>query len=348
MTPEELLARLNEIQEAAVSAAEAAEDSDSARDVATIYLGRRSDYSQLKKQLRDLPDEARKQVGERANEVKDAIEGAIAKRIELLQAGEESARLEAERLDVTLPGRRSEAGVFHPLLQVMDEIVDVFVGLGFQVVEGPEVETDYYNFEALNLPKDHAARSMHDSFYLESPNGEQSLFRTHTSPMQVRVMESQPPPVYVVVPGRCARRDAPDPRRMPVFYQVEGLAVDDGISFADLKGTLEAFAKAMFGQDQRVRFAPSYFPFTEPSAEVSVLCFVCGGTGCKTCTGEGWLELLGAGMVHPNVFKAVGYDPDVTGFAFGMGIERVAMTRYSIPDIRWLYENDVRFLRSFR
>jgi phenylalanyl-tRNA synthetase alpha chain len=233
-------------------------------------------------------------------------------------------------------------------MRVRQQVEDIFMRMGYEVLEGPEVEEDYYNFEALNLPKDHAARSMHDSFYLESQNGEQPLFRTHTSPMQVRVMEAQPPPVYVVVPGRCARRDAPDPRRMPVFYQVEGLAVDEGISFADLKGTLEAFAKAMFGQDQRVRFAPSYFPFTEPSAEVSVLCFVCGGTGCKTCTGEGWLELLGAGMVHPNVFKAVGYDPDITGFAFGMGIERVAMTRYSIPDIRWLYENDVRFLRSFR
>lgn len=348
MTPEEALARLNEIQQAGVSEAAAAENSESAREVATTHLGRRSEYSQLKKQLRDFPEEARKQVGQKANDVREAVEGAIVSRVSALRAGEDSARVEAERLDVTLPGRRPEAGALHPLTQVMDEIVDVFVGLGFRVAEGPEVETDYYNFEALNIPKDHAARTMHDSFYIESRNGEQALFRTHTSPMQVRMMESQPPPVYVVIPGRCGRRDAPDPRRMPIFQQVEGLAVDEGISFADMKGTLEAFAKAMFGPDQKVRLAPSYFPFTEPSAEVSVLCFVCGGSGCKTCTGEGWLELLGAGMVHPNVFRAVGYDPDITGFAFGMGIERVAMTRYGIPDIRWLYENDVRFLRSFQ
>jgi phenylalanyl-tRNA synthetase alpha chain len=348
MTPEEALARLNEIEQAGVSEAAAAENSETAREVATTHLGRRSEYSQLKKQLRDFPEDARKQVGLKANEVREAVESAIASRISALQSGEDSARLEAERLDVTRPGRRPEAGALHPLTQVMDEIVDVFVGLGFRVAEGPEVETDYYNFEALNIPKDHAARTMHDSFYIESSNGEQALFRTHTSPMQVRVMETQPPPVYVVIPGRCGRRDAPDPRRMPIFQQVEGLAVDEGISFADMKGTLEAFAKAMFGPNQRVRLAPSYFPFTEPSAEVSVLCFVCGGSGCKTCTGEGWLELLGAGMVHPNVFRAVGYDPEITGFAFGMGIERVAMTRYGIPDIRWLYENDVRFLRSFQ
>lgn len=348
MNPDESIARLEEIRQAGVAAAQAAPDSSSAREVEVVHLGRKSDYTQIKKKLGSLPEEARREVGRKANEVRQAIETAIASRISELEETETAARIEAERVDVTLPGRRPLRGGLHPITKVMDEIVDVFVGLGFRVVEGPEVETDYYNFEALNIPKDHAARSMHDSFYLDSSNGEPPLFRTHTSPVQIRVMKEQPPPVYVVVPGRCARRDAPDPRRMPVFYQVEGLAVDEGISFADMKGTLEAFARAMFGPQQRIRLNPSYFPFTEPSAEVSVLCFVCGGVGCKTCTGEGWLELLGAGMVHPNVFRAAGYDSEITGFAFGMGIERVAMARYSIPDIRWLYDNDVRFLSSFQ
>lgn len=271
----------------------------------------------------------------------------MAERLAAVEASEQAARLASERLDVTLPGRRPEAGHPHPISLVIDEIIDVFLGLGFVVVEGPEVETGYYNFEALNFPPEHPARSGHDSFYIEGGGDGAALFRTHNSPVQIRVMESTPPPVYVVVPGRCARRDVPDPKHLSVLHQIEGLAVDEGISFADLKGTLEAFARAMFGARQRVSLTPDYFPFTEPSAQVSVLCFVCEGSGCRTCRGEGWIEIMGAGMVHPNVFRAVGYDAETTGFAFGMGAERVAMLRYGISDIRWLYENDLRFLGAF-
>jgi phenylalanyl-tRNA synthetase alpha chain len=227
---------------------------------------------------------------------------------------------------------------------VLDEIIDVFVGLGFQVVEGPEVELDYYNFEALNIPRDHPARDMQDTFYVS----DEVLLRTHTSPMQIRTMERQPPPVRIIVPGRVYRRDALDMTHSPVFHQVEGLAVDRNISMGDLRGTLELFARELFGADSQIRFRPSFFPFTEPSAEVDVLCFACKGAGCRICKGSGWLEILGSGMVHPQVLRTVGYDPEeVTGWAFGMGVERVAMLRYGIDDIRLFYENDLRFLEQF-
>lgn len=346
MSPDEALAQLKTIREEALRSLEGARDAASVRNARIDHLGRRSPLAQINAALGSMTEEDRREVGRAANEVRHILEEAIQARLDTMEQAERAERLEGEAVDVTLAGRSPIPGRIHPITKVTDEIVDVFLGLGFRVAEGPEVETEYYNFEALNTPPGHPARSEHDSFYIVS-EGEQPLLRTHTSPVQVRVMESQPPPVYVIVPGRCARRDVADPTHYPVFHQVEGLAVDDGISLADMKGTLEAFAQEMFGEKLRVRLMPHYFPFTEPSADVSVSCFVCGGTGCRTCHGEGWIEVMGAGMVHPNVFDEVGYPPDITGFAFGMGVERIAMLRYEIPDIRLLFENDLTFLGSF-
>lgn len=347
MTPEDAINRLEAVRAAATREAAESASTEDVANISTRHLGRKSEYTQIKKSLRDLPEDARRDVGRTANQVQQAIEAAIERRLEELEATLGMARLQSERVDVTLPGRRPVRGALHPLTQVIEEIVDVFVGLGFRVVEGPEAETEWYNFQALNIPEDHPARSMWDTLWLEPNEAGQALLRTHTSPVQARVMESTPPPVYVVVPGRVFRRETPDPKHLSVFHQIEGLAVDEGISFADMKGILEAFARQMFGSGQRVRLRPDYFPFTEPSADVSVLCFVCEGSGCRTCRQEGWIEILGAGMVHPNVFKAVGYDPQTTGFAFGLGPERVAMLRYGVEDIRSFYDNDVRFLASF-
>jgi len=248
-----------------------------------------------------------------------------------------------ERVDITLPGTLLPQGRLHPITQVMEEMVDIFVGMGFQVVEGPQVELDYYNFEALNIPRDHPARDMHDTFYFSRD----VVLRTHTSPVQVRVMETQRPPVQIIAPGAVYRRDS-DVSHTPMFHQVEGLLVDEGISFAHLRGVLTLFVHRMFGDEVGLRFRPSFFPFTEPSAEVDIACVICKGIGCRVCGGTGWLEILGAGMVHPEVFRAVGYDPEeVTGFAFGMGIERIALLKYGINDIRLFFANDLRFLRQF-
>ncbi|HEY7602378.1 MAG TPA: phenylalanine--tRNA ligase subunit alpha, partial [Methylomirabilota bacterium] len=288
------------------------------------YLGKKGTLTLLLRALPDLPAAERPVVGREANLAKAEIESVLEARLAGLERLERGARLAADRPDLTLPGRRVMPGRLHPLTQVHDEIVDVFTGMGFAVVEGPEVELDYYNFEALNIPKDHPARDMQDTFYV----GGEILLRTHTSPMQIRTMERQKPPVRIIVPGRVYRRDA-DITHSPVFHQVEGLAVDRGISMADLKGTLELFARELFGADSRIRFRPSFFPFTEPSAEVDVLCFLCKGGGCRVCKASGWLEILGSGMVHPRILQAMGYDTEeVTGWAFGMGIERVAMLRY--------------------
>jgi phenylalanyl-tRNA synthetase alpha chain len=282
-------------------------------------------------------------VGREGNLAKAEIESALEARLAVLEGLERRARLAADRPDLTLPGRRVVPGSLHPLTRVLDEIVDVFTGMGFAVAEGPEVELDYYNFEALNIPKDHPARDMQDTFYV----GGEILLRTHTSPVQIRTMERQKPPVRIICPGRVYRRDA-DITHSPVFHQVEGLAVDRGITMGDLKGTLELFARELFGADSRIRFRPSFFPFTEPSAEVDVLCFLCKGGGCRVCKASGWLEILGSGMVHPRILRAMGYDTEeVTGWAFGMGVERVAMLRYGIDDIRLFFENDLRFLAQF-
>jgi phenylalanyl-tRNA synthetase alpha chain len=307
------------------------------------YLGKKGALTQLLRALPDLPSAERPVVGREANLAKAEIESVLEARLAALESLERRARLAGDRPDLTLPGRRLAPGGLHPLTRVHDEIVDVFTGMGFAVAEGPEVELDYYNFEALNIPKDHPARDMQDTFYV----GGEILLRTHTSPVQIRTMERQKPPVRIIVPGRVYRRDA-DITHSPVFHQVEGLAVDRGISMGDLKGTLELFARELFGADSRIRFRPSFFPFTEPSAEVDVLCFLCKGGGCRVCKASGWLEILGSGMVHPRILRAMGYDTEeVTGWAFGMGIERVAMLRYGIDDIRLFFENDLRFLSQF-
>jgi phenylalanyl-tRNA synthetase alpha chain len=312
-------------------------------EVRVKYLGKRGTLTQLLRALPGLPPTERPIVGREANEAKAGIESELEARQAVLAGVERRARLAADRPDLTLPGRRVVPGGLHPLTQVHEEIVDVFTGMGFAVAEGPEVELDYYNFEALNIPKDHPARDMQDTFYV----GGEILLRTHTSPVQIRTMERQKPPVRIICPGRVYRRDA-DITHSPVFHQVEGLAVDRGISMGDLKGTLELFARELFGPDSRIRFRPSFFPFTEPSAEVDVLCFLCKGGGCRVCKQSGWLEILGSGMVHPRILRAMGYDTEeVTGWAFGMGIERVAMLRYGIDDIRLFFENDLRFLAQF-
>ena len=311
-------------------------------------LGRKAPLSTIKRSLGELDEAGRREVGKATNEARAAIESLLAERRAALERGASAERLEAERIDVTLPGRANRPGSLHPLAVIEYRIIEIFMRMGYRVVEGPEIETDWYNFEALNIPPDHPARTVKDTLYVDVPGRDDLLLRTETSAMQIHTMESQPPPVYIVSPGRTFRRDTQDATHSPVFHQIEGLAVDEGLSFSDLKGTLEAFAQGMFGPDQRVRLTASYFPFVEPGAQVEVSCFICGGSGCRTC-GNGWIEILGTGMVHPKVLENVGYDSErYTGFAFGMGIERVAMLVYGLPDIRLLFESDMRFLSQFQ
>ncbi len=317
-------------------------------DAEVTLLGRKSPFSAVQRGLGSLPDDDRKRVGRRTNEVREALRAALAARRVELEAERDRSILEQDRVDVTLPGRRLRSGSLHPLTIVQDEVVDIFTRMGYQVVEGPEVETEWYNFDALNIPPDHPARTMMDTTFLDLPEHPELLLRTHTSPMQIRTMEAGQPPVYVVVPGRVFRNEEITAKNMPVFHQVEGLAVDEGITFADLKGTLETFYRALLGPEREVRLTPSFFPFVEPGAQVEVSCFVCGGEGCRTCGHTGWIEAAGAGMVHPVVLENVGYDSErYTGFAFGMGYDRLAMIRFGIPDIRLLWESDVRFLEQF-
>ena len=315
------------------------------------YLGRRGRLTQVLRSLGSLPLEERRGVGAAANQAKATLEEALEQREEELKGVVRQRRLEEERLDVTLPGRPLVSGRLHPITQIVREICATFVSMGFQVVEGPEVEWDRYNFEMLNIPKDHPARDMWDTLWIDQMDegGKRSmLLRTHTSPMQARIMEQTRPPVRVVVPGKCYRYEATDATHEWHFYQVEGLAVDDGITFADLKGTLYEFARRIFGPERRVRFRCDYFPFVEPGVDMSIDCFLCKGQGCTICKESGWIEIMGAGMVHPRVLEGVGYDPSVyTGFAFGMGPERIAMLKYGIDDIRHFYTNDLRFLRQF-
>jgi len=306
-------------------------------------LGRKGSLTQLLKQLGTLSETERREVGKLANLVKESTEAKIEEALSGIQERERSAALEKEKIDVTLPGRRVPVGRRHPLTQILDEIIDIFSRLGFEVAEGPEVELDYYNFEALNIPKGHPAREMQATFFIS----DEVVLRTHTSPMEVRTMEKHPPPVRIISPGPAYRRDS-DPTHSPMFHQVEGLLVDKGITFADLKGVLTVFVHQMFGRETRLRFRPSFFPFTEPSAEIDIECIICGGKGCGVCSNTGWLEILGSGMTDPAVFGFVDYDPEeVTGFAFGMGVERIAMLKYGIHDIRLFYTNDLRFLRQF-
>ena len=315
-------------------------------DARVEVLGRSSALTLALRELGELPAELRGARGQDLNRVRSALEDLHGRLRERLESLELDAALRTEAVDVTLPGDPVPRGTAHLLTQIQREIEDVFVGLGFRIAEGPEVELEYYNFTALNTPDDHPSKAESDTLWI-APG---VCLRTQTSPVQVRVMESQPPPVYVICPGRVYRRDALDPTHSPMFQQVEGLAVDRGLSLAHLKGTLEHFARALFGPAREIRLRAHYFPFTEPSVELDVSCFLCGGKGCRVCKGEGWIEILGAGMVDPNVFGFVpGYDPEVvSGWAFGMGIERVAMLKYGIPHVKSFYDNDVRFLEQFR
>ena len=337
--------RIEELREEALSAVASAGSTSDLESVRVRYLGRSAELTEIKKSIRDLPPEDRKAVGGASNKATKEIEGALHERLESVAATEREERLRAEAVDVTLPGTPYLKGSLHPSLRVIDEVVDFFVGLGYRVAEGPEVETDYYNFTALNIPPGHPARGMQDTFFLD----EGLVLRTHTSPVQIRTMLSQEPPVYVVCPGRTYRRDS-DPTHTPMFNQIEGLAVDKGLTLGHLKGTLAAMARHVFGEDVKVRLRPSYFQFVEPGVELDVSCFRCGGSdpNCKVCRGAGWIEMLGAGMVDPAVLTEVGYDPEeYTGFAFGMGPDRMAMVRYGIPDLRLFFEGDLRFLRQF-
>jgi phenylalanyl-tRNA synthetase alpha chain len=325
----------------------AAADLDALEAAQSSVMGRRSRLGELQRSLGGMAEEDRRSVGRTANEVRAALQTAHDERLATLRESAEAALLEADRLDLTLPGRRFRRGSLHPLTLVEHEIVDIFQRLGFRVAEGPEIEDDWHNFQALNIPPDHPARTMKDSLYVDVPGHPELLLRTETSAVQIRTMQSQPPPVYVVAPGRVYRRETPDPTHSPVFHQVEGLAVDEGITFGDMKGALETVAKSLFGEDRRVRLGPAYFPFVEPGAELGVSCFACDGAGCRIC-GNGWIELLGCGMVHPRVLENCGYDSErYTGFAFGLGIDRVALLRYGIPDIRLLFDGDVRFLSQW-
>jgi phenylalanyl-tRNA synthetase alpha chain len=337
--------RIEELKSEALAAAAAAGSTAELERVRVHYLGRSAEITGIKKSIGSLSPESRKDVGRAANLASREIERALGSRSGELAAAEREARLREEAVDVTLPGLAFPKGHLHPSQRVIDEVVDFFVGLGYRVAEGPEVETDYYNFTALNIPPGHPARGMQATFFLD----EGLVLRTHTSPVQIRTMLAQEPPVYVVCPGRVYRRDS-DPTHTPMFNQVEGLAVDKGLTLAHLKGTLTAMARHVFGNRVRLRLRPSYFQFTEPSVEQDVSCFVCGGKdpNCKVCKGAGWLEMGGAGMVDPAVLEEVGYDPEeYTGFAFGMGPDRMAMTKYGVPDLRLFFEGDLRFLRQF-
>jgi phenylalanyl-tRNA synthetase alpha chain len=326
----------------------AASTLDEIRAVDTDVLGKKAPLNQLKKRLGTLDPDERRTAGQALNQARNFLEAELDAARRGLERGARAEQLEAERLDLTEATAHARRGHLHLITQTRDRLEDVFIGMGFSIAEGPEVENDWYNFEALNIPEAHPARGMWDTLYVDLGDPETILLRTHTSPVQIRVMEREPPPIYIVAPGRVYRQDTADASHLPVFHQIEGLVVDRGISFADLAGTLEAFTAAYFGASIHSRLRPSYFPFTEPSAEYDINCVFCEGSGCRTCGQTGWLELGGCGMVHPNVFAAVGLDPEEwTGFAFGFGIERLALMRHGVDDIRELIVNDVRFLEQF-
>lgn len=339
-------ARLKELQAEALVKVDQAEDLKGLNDIRVAYLGKKGPITEVLRGMGKLSAEERPIIGQLANDVRAAIQEKLEEKQERFEKQEVGKKLAAEKVDVTLPGRPVRIGNHHPLTAVIEEIEDLFIGMGYQIAEGPEVEKDYYNFEALNLPKGHPARDMQDSFYIT----EEILLRTHTSPVQARTMEKHEGrgPVKIICPGKVYRRDNDDATHSHQFMQIEGLVVDENIRMSDLKGTLEVFAKKMFGEDRKIRLRPSFFPFTEPSVEVDVSC-MCGGYGCSICKQTGWIEILGAGMVHPNVLEMAGFDSKkYTGFAFGMGPERIAMLRYGIDDIRHFYTNDIRFLKQFK
>ena len=328
---------------------EAVTELEALSELETEIVGEKSLLAATRRGLGQLPPHERPKVGAQVHQVQSQLQALIDSRRSVLERAAEDRLLEQDRVDVTLEAHQPALGMHHVLTQTVDEIVDIFVGLGYQVAAGPEVELAWYNFDALNTPPTHPSRLESDTLYVEYGDpADEMLLRTHTSPMQARYMENNEPPVYIVVPGRTFRADALDPTHSPVFYQIEGLAVDENITFGDLKGTLAHFAREFFGADRKIRLLPHFFPFTEPSAEMHVSCFVCDGSGCRVCSGSGWIELMGCGMVDPNVFDAVGYDPKgLSGFAFGMGAERLAMVRHGINHIKHFYENDVRVLRQF-
>lgn len=333
---------IEKIRQQALSELEQAEDSESIQDLSVTYLGRKGRVTKFLRNISELPKEQRPSAGKRANEVKKELESAFNNAIARVTEKQLEDQEEAG-IDVSLPGRQPPLGTLHPITRTTRMIAAIFERMGFGIAEGPEVESDYYNFEALNIPKNHPARDMQDTFYVS----ENVVLRTHTSPIQVRYMENSGPPVRIIAPGKVYRCDS-DLTHTPMFHQVEGLLVDENVSFGDLKGILTAFVHQVFDAGTSLRFRPSFFPFTEPSAEVDILCVMCRGAGCKVCSNTGWLEVLGCGMVHPAVFENVGYDTDkYSGFAFGMGVERIAMLKYGINDIRMFFENDIRFLRQF-
>ena len=336
--------QLEEIRKAAKEALDSFETKEQIEEARIKYLGKKGELTAILKQMGKLSAEERPVIGQLANEIRADIEEKIASKAAQIKEKELERKLLEETIDVTMPATEPAIGHKHPLSIVLDEIKEIFMGMGFDIAEGPEVEYDYYNFEALNIPKDHPARDTQDTFYIE----DNIVLRTQTSPMQIRFMENHEPPFRMIAPGRVFRSDAVDATHSPLFHQIEGLVVDKGVTMADLKGTLEAFAKRLYGENTKIRLRPHHFPFTEPSCEIDVSCFKCGGKGCPMCKGEGWIEILGGGMVHPKVLKNGGVDPEeYSGFAFGIGLERLVMFRFNIDDMRLLYENDLRFLGQF-
>ncbi len=338
-----MIDKLEEVKKQAEAELGSVSDEIALQNLKAKFVGRKGVITELLKGMKDVPDADRPQMGKLINETKTFVEGLIDGRLHDLREEKKRRSLHEEKIDVTLPGRGMPIGARHPITQVMEDIITIFERMGFEVAEGPEVETDYYNFEALNIPKNHPARDMQDTFYVS----DEIVLRTHTSPVQIRVMEKRKPPVKIIAPGKVYRCDS-DISHTPMFHQIEGLLVDEGVTFGDLKGVLTEFVRLVFGEGVGVRFRPSFFPFTEPSAEVDMACLICGGKGCRVCKNSGWLEILGCGMVDPEVFRSVGYDPDkYSGFAFGMGIERITMLKFGINDIRLFFENDIRFLKQF-
>ena len=336
--------QLEAIRKMAEKAIQNAKDQSEIEALRVKYLGKKGELTAILKQMGSLSPEERPAMGQLVNLAKQAVENLIAEKQAKLKAMAQQEKLKKETIDITLPAKVKKTGKLHPLNTVLDDMINIFTSMGFDVVDGPEVETDHYNFECLNVPADHPARDMQDTFYL----AENLLLRTQTSAAQIRTMENRKPPIRVICPGRVFRADEVDATHSPVFHQIEGLVVDRGITMCDLKGVLEEFAREIYGKDTAVKFRPSFFPFTEPSVEVDVTCSECGGKGCRVCKGSGWIEILGAGMVHPNVLRSCGIDPEeYSGFAFGIGLDRLTTTRYKISDIRLLFENDKRFLDQF-
>lgn len=336
--------KLKELQELALKQIETAVKSSELEEIRVKFLGKKGELTTILRSMGGLSPEERPQIGKLVNEAKAFVEEKLEITIKSIKDKEREKKLSSETIDISLPGKKKVIGKRHPLDLTLQSMEEIFISMGFTIEEGPEIELDYYNFEALNIPKNHPARSEQDTLYIN----DNIVLRTQTSPVQIRTMENQKPPIKMISPGKVYRSDSVDATHSPIFYQMEGLVIDKGVTFADLKGTLELFAKKMFGNKVKTKFRPHHFPFTEPSAEMDATCFVCGGTGCKVCKGSGWIELLGCGMVHPNVLRNCGIDPEIySGFAFGFGVDRMVMLNYGIDDIRLLYESDVRFLDQF-